>query len=397
MIAGFDALICTSYAEGLCLPLLESPVRGTACDRSRPSCFARSWETRASSSTRRSRRCCPGNSGLLRPSGSRPGGRPQGSPQYRALEMRLPLQTAAGPCACSETWHRPRPGARMTIRAAHALIGGGAAALSVSTGSRARARRAHQLLTCFGRQSSRCRIRGSPACMAGVPLPWPEFFASYADQGFSLVRLPFKLERLQPDAGAPFAAGELAHLQRAVAAGLSQNMVIVLDPHNYAKRRFSTTTGLRIMRSARPRRPRRTSAEFWARLARLFAHEPRVHFGLMNEPVGLAPERWSDIAQRTILAIRATGARNVIYLPGGGLHGAHTPGARPATRDCRPSRIQSAQSRHRGPPIPRPDSSGTHAEAVSSSNRIRAHRGVSDLGATQRPARVSGRVRCGEG
>jgi endoglucanase len=47
-----------------------------------------------------------------------------------------------------------------------------------------------------------------------------------------------------------------------------------------------------------------------------------VLFGLVNEPHGLPTETWADAAQAAVDAIRATGAANLITLPGNGYTGA---------------------------------------------------------------------------
>src|SRR3954454_21966496 len=65
--------------------------------------------------------------------------------------------------------------------------------------------------------------------------PPSDNIAAYARQGFRVIRLPFKWERLQPDLGAPFEAGEQDRLVRTVQAALTFDLHAILDPHNYAK------------------------------------------------------------------------------------------------------------------------------------------------------------------
>jgi endoglucanase len=47
-------------------------------------------------------------------------------------------------------------------------------------------------------------------------------------------------------------------------------------------------------------------------------------FGLMNEPNTMSTETWVSAANAAIAAIRATGANNVITVPGNGWTGAHS-------------------------------------------------------------------------
>lgn len=196
--------------------------------------------------------------------------------------------------------------------------------------------------------------------------PGADTFAYYARQGFTLVRLPFKWERLQPHLDGPFASDELALLKRAVSAGTDQDMLVVLDPHNYAKRRIIDDAWTQEHAIGSERVPVRAFTSFWATLAGHFANDPRVQFGLMNEPVGLAPERWRDIAQRAILAIRASGSRNTIYVPGTAYTGAHSwtqaGNAIMATISDPADAIVIEVHQYLDA-----DSSGTHPEAVSSS------------------------------
>jgi endoglucanase len=87
----------------------------------------------------------------------------------------------------------------------------------------------------------------------------------------------------------------------------------VLDPHNYA-RYFDQIVGIDI--------PADALANFWGRLARLYGPNPAVVFGLMNEPNSMPTEVWLDDANAAIAAIRATGASNLVLVPGNAWTGA---------------------------------------------------------------------------
>ena len=60
------------------------------------------------------------------------------------------------------------------------------------------------------------------------------------------------------------------------------------------------------------------------RLADAFKDDERVWFGLMNEPTGISAAAWKAIAQSVTNAIRATGARNLLLVPGTDYSGAHS-------------------------------------------------------------------------
>ena len=62
-------------------------------------------------------------------------------------------------------------------------------------------------------------------------------FQFAAAQGFTVIRLPFKWERLQPDLDAPLDAEEWQKLAATIALARQFKVHLILDPHNYARRR----------------------------------------------------------------------------------------------------------------------------------------------------------------
>lgn len=141
-------------------------------------------------------------------------------------------------------------------------------------------------------------------------------YAYYASKGMNVVRLPFLWERLQPQANGALDAQQLSYLQTAVKRAKAQNLRVVLDVHNYAK-----YYGKRI---GTAETPVAVFADFWARLAAEFKDDDAVIFGLMNEPNGIGAKDWADAAQAGLDAIRATGARNLVLVPGTAYSGAHS-------------------------------------------------------------------------
>lgn len=138
--------------------------------------------------------------------------------------------------------------------------------------------------------------------------------AYYQAQGMNLMRIAFRWERLQPRLNAEFDAAELARLRKFVDGSTARGLHVLLDPHNYA--------AYREQRIGTPTVPVAAFADFWRRLALQFKDNPRVLFGLVNEPHGLPTETWADAAQAAIDAIRASGADNLISVPGNGYTGA---------------------------------------------------------------------------
>ncbi len=185
--------------------------------------------------------------------------------------------------------------------------------------------------------------------------------AYYQAKGMNLVRIAFLWERLQPRLNGDLDAAELAWLHGFVQGSTARGLTVLLDPHNYA-----AWHGKHV---GSPEVPHAAFADFWRRLALQFKDNARVQFGLMNEPKDLPTETWADAAQAAIDAIRATGAHNLITLPGNGYTGASTwSGNWYGTPNAEVmGRVRDPQDRmlievHQ---YLDSDNSGTHAECVS--------------------------------
>jgi endoglucanase len=138
----------------------------------------------------------------------------------------------------------------------------------------------------------------------------------FLNQGFKTIRFPFRWERLQRTLGGPFDAEEAAQLDRVVRHVTGQGGYIILDPHNYARYNRQLIGSKEV--------PIAAFASFWAELAKRYSSNQRVIFGLMNEPFKIRAQDWRPAADAAIAAIRATGARNLILVPGTAWSGAHS-------------------------------------------------------------------------
>lgn len=142
--------------------------------------------------------------------------------------------------------------------------------------------------------------------------------------GFSLIRLPFKWERLQPELLAPFAGDEQKLLVETVGYATRNGQTLIIDPHNFAKRRIASDGWSAEHLIGSPEVPVASFADFWSSLAALFKSDDKVIFGLMNEPAGIDVQPWLECANAAIAAVRATGADNLILVPGVAYTGAHS-------------------------------------------------------------------------
>jgi len=59
-------------------------------------------------------------------------------------------------------------------------------------------------------------------------------------------------------------------------------------------------------------------SDFWTKMVGVFAANPRVAFGLVNEPNNMSTMGWWAIAQAGVTAIRNGGATQRVYVPGNG-------------------------------------------------------------------------------
>jgi endoglucanase len=138
----------------------------------------------------------------------------------------------------------------------------------------------------------------------------------FLSKGMNLIRLPFRWERLQPVANAPFNTTELGRIQALANHIAARGGYLLLDPHNYARYYHTNVIGS-------PAMPIATFTNFWGRLATVFRNHPQVIFGLMNEPHDMSTQVWRDAVNAAIQMIRALGATNVILVPGNGWSIAH--------------------------------------------------------------------------
>jgi endoglucanase len=135
-------------------------------------------------------------------------------------------------------------------------------------------------------------------------------------QGVDLFRLPVRWERLQPELFGPLDPAEAARLDRTLSALRALGAHVVLDVHNYA-RYHGDLIGSEAV-------PTAAFVDLWQRLARRLPADPGLILGLMNEPHGLPPGDWVDIANAAIAGIREAGAGHVVAVPGTRWSGAHS-------------------------------------------------------------------------
>ncbi|MFO0564959.1 MAG: glycoside hydrolase family 5 protein [Polyangiaceae bacterium] len=138
----------------------------------------------------------------------------------------------------------------------------------------------------------------------------------FVGKGMDTFRVPFRWERLQHAKTGALDATELGRLDAVVAYATGKSANVILDPHNYA-RYFGGVVGSAGVSNA-------DFGDFWGKLAAHYKSNPRVIFGLMNEPHDLPTEQWLAAANAAIAAIRGAGADQLVLVPGNAWTGAHS-------------------------------------------------------------------------
>lgn len=137
----------------------------------------------------------------------------------------------------------------------------------------------------------------------------------FASKGMNVFRIPFHWEALQHTPRTELVAEELARLKGIVDVITQKGHIAILDPHNYARFHGKVIGAEYSIEDF---------AFFWERLAGVFRGNRRVWFSLMNEPHDMQSQHWLDAANAAIAAIRKSGAKNLILVPGNHWSGAHS-------------------------------------------------------------------------
>jgi endoglucanase len=134
-------------------------------------------------------------------------------------------------------------------------------------------------------------------------------------KGVAFARLLFSWEILQPTLNGELDATYEATMRDRVRHATGKGMHVMIEPHGGDFPKFARYKGDPVGSAALPNS---AFADLWARLAQLHKGNTQVIFGLMNEPNAISTVQWFAAAQAAIDAIRATGATNLIMVPGNG-------------------------------------------------------------------------------
>ena len=144
----------------------------------------------------------------------------------------------------------------------------------------------------------------------------------FGAKNLNLIRLMLRWERLQPVLRGPLDANYLAGVKNNVAWAKAHGDRVILDIHNYGRYKITengvlTTYTLDNVYGGVVKVSGADLADLWGRVAVEFRNEPAVYaYDLMNEPHDMGSASWKSISQAALMAIRATGDRKLVVVPG---------------------------------------------------------------------------------
>jgi len=152
----------------------------------------------------------------------------------------------------------------------------------------------------------------TPCCSGSALDPPVGQISHFASQGVNVFRIPFAWQLMTPTVGGNLDSNFFARYDKTIQAVLnaSTRPYVILDLHNYA--RFNNA----IIGQGGP-----TNAQYasiWSQLAAKYKSNPKVMFGIMNEPHDVPNiSSWVSSVQAAVNAIRAAGATSqYILIPG---------------------------------------------------------------------------------
>ncbi len=140
----------------------------------------------------------------------------------------------------------------------------------------------------------------------------------YHAQNRTLIRFPFRWERMQHALFAPLDKEELGRLQAFLKVAGERKMSVILDVHNYGRYELPGQGFDKAACLGDVSLPYAAFADLWAKLALAVKDNPAVGgYGLMNEPHDLGDDkRWPLAAQAAIDAIRKIDKKTTIFVSG---------------------------------------------------------------------------------
>lgn len=140
----------------------------------------------------------------------------------------------------------------------------------------------------------------------------------YLNKGMRVFRIVVAWEWIQPKLGHDLDATVLSALEREVDFLTGAGATVIVDIHNYMRRdlNFDKQPKNEVVIGEAPEVSPAHFSDLWIKLASKFKANPRVMFGIMNEPHDVDGLKLAATYNRVLKDIRATGATNTILLDG---------------------------------------------------------------------------------
>ena len=135
----------------------------------------------------------------------------------------------------------------------------------------------------------------------------------FYQQGFQLMTIPFKWERVQPVQNGDLDQANIAEIRRVLLYCAPRNIKVILSMHNFGRYRIGDTDY--IVGSSTV--TRNHFSDFWIRMSRELIDFKNIYgFEIMCEPHDMGAFDWFTTAQEAIKAIRTVDKKNSIIISG---------------------------------------------------------------------------------
>lgn len=135
-----------------------------------------------------------------------------------------------------------------------------------------------------------------------------------AAKKIGFVRLLFSWEGMQDQLFGPLSNNDYTtKMKSRVDLMTSKGINVMIEPHagsdtNFARYRGQPVGSTTVSNAA--------FADFWKKMTGIYLNNPRVIYGLSNEPSNIGTMQWFAAAQAAIDGIRSTGSKQMIMVPG---------------------------------------------------------------------------------
>lgn len=150
------------------------------------------------------------------------------------------------------------------------------------------------------------------------PSDWTFSFAR--NKGFNCMRMPYKIERVQPNPFGDVNGPDAALFKSKVQLALSLGFYVILDPHNFAAVKVNGVS----RRIGTPEYPVSAYVDHIVKMNAYIGNDAKIIWCLMNESVGVNQRMWFLAAQTALDALRVAGFYGDVQVPGTGYTGAHS-------------------------------------------------------------------------